>query len=166
MIIGQFYPFHSESWSLTKPRKCHGVSNNRQSLKPWTSNCTESYFLGRQASQIMSLTLQRRHNERDGISNHGPHDCLLKRLFRHRSKKTSKPRVTGLCEGNSPVTGEFPAQGASNTENVSIWWRHHEWQDHRPQATSGKYFQNCNILSNECHTLITYVLGQHCNYWI
>ena len=27
-----------------------------------------------------------------------------------RSKKTSKLRVTGLCDGNSPVTGEFPAQ--------------------------------------------------------
>ena len=26
---------------------------------------------------------------------------------------------------SSPVTGEFPAQMASNTENVSIWWRHH-----------------------------------------
>ena len=25
-----------------------------------------------------------------------------------------------------PVTGEFPAQMASNAENVSIWWRHHE----------------------------------------
>ena len=35
------------------------------------------------------------------------------------------PRVTGLCEGNLPVTGEFPAQKASNAENVSIWWRHH-----------------------------------------
>ena len=33
-------------------------------------------------------------------------------------------RVTGLCEGNSPGTGEFPAQRASNAENVSIWWRH------------------------------------------
>ena len=44
---------------------------------------------------------------------------------RHRSKKTSKLRVTGLCAGNSPVTGEFPAQRASNAENVSIWWRHH-----------------------------------------
>ena len=44
---------------------------------------------------------------------------------RRRSKKTSKVRVTGLCEGNSPVTGEFPAQKASNAENVSIWWRHH-----------------------------------------
>ena len=33
---------------------------------------------------------------------------LLNRLFGRRSKKTSKLRVTGLCVGNSPVTGEFP----------------------------------------------------------
>ena len=37
--------------------------------------------------------------------------CLLHRLFMHRSKKTSKLRVTGLCEGNSPVTGESPHKG-------------------------------------------------------
>ena len=60
----------------------------------------------------------------DSVSNHQPYDCLLNRLFRRRSKKTSKLRVTGLCAGNSPVTGEFPAQMASNAENVSIWWRH------------------------------------------
>ena len=59
------------------------------------------------------------------VSNHQPHDCLLNHLFRRRSKKTSKLRVAGLCVGNSPVTGEFPAQRASNAENVSIWWRHH-----------------------------------------
>ena len=67
-----------------------------------------------------------RHNERDGVSNHQPHDCLLKRLFRRRSKKTSKLCVTGLCEGNSLVTGEFHAQWASNAENVFIWRRHHD----------------------------------------
>ena len=39
-------------------------------------------------------------------------------------QKTSKLRVTGLCEGNSPVVGVFPAQRTSNAENVSIWWRH------------------------------------------
>ena len=59
-------------------------------------------------------------------SNHQPHDCLLNRLFRCRSKKTSKLRVTGLCVGNSPVTGESPTQRASNAKNVSIWWRHHD----------------------------------------
>ena len=66
-------------------------------------------------------SLQWRHNEGDGVSKQQPYDCLLKRLFRCRSKKTSKLRVTGLYEGISPVTGEFPAQGASNAENVSIW---------------------------------------------
>ena len=54
------------------------------------------------------------------------HDCLLNRLLRCRSKKTSKLHVTGLCAGNSPVTGEIHAQRASNAENVSIWWRHHD----------------------------------------
>ena len=70
-------------------------------------------------------TLLWRHNGRDGVSNHQPQHFLLKGLFRRRSKKTSKLRVTGLCVGNSPVTGEFPAQMASYSENVSIWWRHH-----------------------------------------
>ena len=69
--------------------------------------------------------LQWRHNGHDGVSNHQPHLCLLNRLVRRRSKKTSKLRVTGLCAGNAPVTSEFPAQMASNAENVSIWWRHH-----------------------------------------
>ena len=64
--------------------------------------------------------LQWRHNEHDGVSNHQPHDCLLNRLFKAKIKETSKLRVTGLCAGNSPVTGKFPAQMASNAENVSI----------------------------------------------
>ena len=74
----------------------------------------------------MSLpSLQWRHDEHDCVSNHQPHNCLLSLLFWHRSKKASKLCVTGLCAGNSPVTGEFPAQRASNAENVSIWWRRH-----------------------------------------
>ena len=70
-------------------------------------------------------TLRWRQNGRYSVSNHQPHDCLLNRLFRRRSKKTSKLRVIGLCARNSPGTGEFPAQMASYAENVSIWWRHH-----------------------------------------
>ena len=77
-------------------------------------------------------SLQWRHNGLDSISNHHPHDCLLNRLFRRRSKKTSKLRVTGLCAGNSPGTGEFPAQMASIAENISIWWRHHVCWWNRP----------------------------------
>ena len=72
-----------------------------------------------------SKSLQWCHNGHSGISNHQPHHCLRNRLFGHRSKKISKLRVTGLCAGNSPMTGEFPAQMASKAENVSIWWLHH-----------------------------------------
>ena len=46
-------------------------------------------------------------------------------VYSGRSKETSQLRVTGLCVGNSPVTGEFPTQRASNAKNVSIWWCHH-----------------------------------------
>ena len=83
----------------------------------------------------LNYPLQWRHNRPYGVSNHHPHDCLLNRLFRRRSKKTSMLSVTGLCEGKSPGTGEFPAQMASNAENVSIWWRHHAcwiyWRTHK-----------------------------------
>ena len=54
-------------------------------------------------------------------------DRGFSRLIRRRSKKSSNLRVTGLCGGNSPVTGEFPAQMACNAEYVPIWWRHHEY---------------------------------------
>ena len=56
-------------------------------------------------------TLHWRHNDPDGVSNHQPHGCLLNRLFRRRSKKTSKLRVTGLCVGNSPGPVNSPHKG-------------------------------------------------------
>ena len=88
-----------------------------------------------------SFSLRWRHNGRDGVSNHQPHDCLLNRLFRRRSKTTSKLRVTGLCAGNSPGTGEFPAQMASYAENVSVWWRHHVifWKSHEQLLINWDY---------------------------
>ena len=76
-------------------------------------------------NRYISHALQCHHNGHDGVSNYHPHHCLLNLLFGRRSKKTSNLRVTGLCVGNSPGTGEIPALKASNAENVSIWWRHH-----------------------------------------
>ena len=110
----------------------------------WTIKVNQEPFIGVEVKGIHVLkvkidnTLQWRHNEGDGVSNHQPHDCLLKRLIRRRSKKTSKLRVTGLFAGNSPVTGVFPAQMASNAENVSIWWRHHEWNCRRNLFSGGQ----------------------------
>ena len=92
------------------------------------SDCTHSVHPSPSfQQQLFSTSLQWRHNERDGVSNHQPYYCLLNHLFRRRSKKTSKIRVIGLCEGNSPVTGEFTAQRTSNAENVSIWLFHHDF---------------------------------------
>ena len=93
-----------------------------------------------------------RHNGHGSISNHQPHHCLLNHLFGCRSKKTSKLRVTGLCAGNSPGTGEFPAQMASNAETVSIWWRHHVLVRNNCHWVS----TYCNLLSLDIWQEVTY----------
>ena len=67
---------------------------------------------------ITQATLQWRHNERNGVSNYQPNDCLPNCLFRRKSKKTSKLRVTGHCEGKSPVTSEFPSQNTITRKMV------------------------------------------------
>ena len=59
----------------------------------------------------LSKTLQWHHNGHEGISYHQPNGCLLNRLFRRRSKETSKLRVTGLCVGNSPGPVNSPHKG-------------------------------------------------------
>ena len=62
----------------------------------WVESCTGvTLYRG-----VTTCTLRWCHNGRDSVSNHQPHDCLLDCLFRRRSKKTSKLRVTGLCVGN------------------------------------------------------------------
>ena len=119
-------------------RKTWHGSYIKNVLHSWSNIMNFQLILLQQIySTLQKRSLRWRHNGRDGVSNHQPRDCLLNRLFKRRSKKTSKLRVTGLCEGNSPGTGEFPAQMASKPENVSIWWRHHgcfslvlmEWKD-------------------------------------
>ena len=87
-----------------------------------------SMTLQKYITQLIYLpeSLQCRHNEHNGVSNHQRIHCLLNCWFRRKSKKTSKLCVTGLCVGNSPVTGEFPAQKANNAEHASIWWPHHD----------------------------------------
>ena len=104
--------------------------------------------------QSLRLPLQWRHNKRDGVSNHQPHHCLLNRLFKRRSKKTSKLRVTGPCEENSPVTGEFPSQRVSNAENVSIWWRH--------RVNAWKAVTSTASLT---YPVTVWLFGQSCFWW-
>ena len=88
------------------------------------------------------MALQWCHNDHDGVSNHQPHGCLLNRLFRRKSKKISKLRVTGLCVGNSSGPVNSPHKGpftrkmfpfddviivhsfdSSDADNKT-WWHH------------------------------------------
>ena len=114
--IGQF------DLSLTGWKRWHILELYWTTLK-WNCLCVLKLY---KCEPFLTSSLQWCQNERDGVSNYQPHDCLLNCLFRCRSKKTSKLHIIGLCEGNSPVTREFPSQRASDAENVSIWWRHHD----------------------------------------
>ena len=93
-------------------------------------------------SKLSEETLPWRHNERGSVSNHQPRDCSINCFFRRRSTKTPKLHITGLCVGNLPVT----AQMASNAENVSIWWRHHEIT-----FTSDRYARDSNASFCKIH---------------
>ena len=92
----------------------------------WYSSSRKKYNKLISGFRTSLESLQWRHNERDDVSNHQPHNCLLNHLFRHRSNKTSKP------PRHWPLCGEFTGhrwipstQRASNAENVFLWWRHH-----------------------------------------
>ena len=92
-------------------------------LPDWWSNST--HWMGRlfsgnffhytdvimspMASQITSLTI------------------VYSTVYSGTDKKTSKLHVTGLCEGNSPMTGEFPHKGPVMRkmfpfDDVIMWW--------------------------------------------
>ena len=109
---------------------CNSSLLKTRFISPTLFKIDNAYLVRVRCDIYAFSALQWRHNGRDTVSNHQPHDCLLNRLFRRRSKKTLKLRVTGLCAGNSPGTGEFPAQLAGYAENVSIWWRYHGVQIH------------------------------------
>ena len=107
-------------------------------------NCTCGIIVKSLRVQRVESPLWWHHNGRDGISNHQPHDCLLNR----RLKKTSKLYITGFWAGNSPVTGEFPAQMASNMENVSIRWHH---DTHLSQPLLLQFLLKLGISPEEIH---------------
>ena len=93
------------------------ISQELPPMMPDIYSYTKMDYTSSQTQMFRSThSLQWRHNRRERVLNHQPYHCLRNRLFRRRSKKTSKLRVTGLCVGNPPVTGEFPAQLVSNAK--------------------------------------------------
>ena len=105
---------------------------------------------------VVSLTVTENHYSNFILSakatqNNWRLGCLLMRLFRRRSMRTSKPHVTGLCERNPPVTDGFPSQRASNAENVSIW-RHHDMGENDHCQTTAKQLSINDVL-NTCDVL-------------
>ena len=98
----------SDRW--TPPQRANYAEG--VSMSPWPGRSGMYHLaLGVGLTCRTFLSLHWRHNDHDSVSNHQPHGCLLNRLFRRRSKKTSKLRVTGLCVGNSPGPVNSPHRG-------------------------------------------------------
>ena len=116
----------------------HYILSNRgrtNMLCPWVTKVTSvitkpCYIVSVKSviatSAYVHVYITMTYYERDDVPNRRRLDCFIKRLFRRRSKETSKLHIAGFCEVNSPVTGGFPSQRASKSghvpfDDVIIW---------------------------------------------
>ena len=113
------------------------------------------------------LSLHWRHNDHDGVSNHQPFGCFLNRLFRRRSKKTSKLRVTGLCEKNSPGPVNSPHKGPVTRKMFpfddvimsGVFWNRHSSLPLARMTNGAIQFGNDNIVVYKCYFLCVLTCG-------
>ena len=98
----------------------HHVKSGNGLVIPKRKGCHFDEIINIGCNRSCQSLLQWRHNGRDNVSNHHPHDCLLNRLFRRRSKKTSKLRVTDLCVGSSPGPVNSPHKGPVTRKTFPI----------------------------------------------
>ena len=95
---------HCDNWTTMSSPMAH---NAKESLR-------QLYRVRNFESLPFPISLQWRHNGRDGVSYQQPCDCLLSRIFRHRSKKTSSNwnifLVTDLLWGEFTSHWLFPSQ--------------------------------------------------------
>ena len=148
--ICHFYPpwtRKSSEWNIFMPT-CICIQVSVIHVGDWHYNVV---IMSAMASQITSLVI------------------AYSTVFpRRRSEKTSKFSVTGLCEGNSPVIGEFLAQRVSNAENVSISWRHREQLALALVAVlepGQRVICNEQLTPYSCHQLILGPCCDHC-LWV
>ena len=110
-------------------------------LEAWLYSWAIIEYVSAKCMRTRGESLHWCHNDHDGVSNHQPHGFLLNRLFRRRSKKKIKVRVTGLCVGNSPRPVKSPHKEPVTRkmfpfDDVIMWWI---------------VFQQCHDMSNTSH---------------
>ena len=136
--------------------------------------------------KVAKVTLRWRHNDHAGVSNHQFRDCLLNRLFRRRSKKTSKLRVTGLCAENSPGPVNSPHAGPVTRkmfpfDDVNMQWHGvliffslicdwtHGWEKHTRrqwfETPSRSCWRHCNVLICSLLVMILEVMKMLIYQW-
>ena len=138
--IGCFMCFICHDISVSPSQKCA-----HRFVVLHLSSYYNDVIMGAMASQITSLTI------------------VYSTVYSATDEKTSKLLVTGLCEGNSPVTGDIPAQRASNAENVSIWWHHYEKLPWHVSCSSPRY--SCGTISMKFILALLLNMSRETLYW-
>ena len=79
----------------------------------------------RMSLALADMTLQWRHNELYGVSNHRPRLFTQPFIEEQIKENIKTPRHAALC-GEFPGDRLIPCTKGQSRRNVSIWWRHHE----------------------------------------
>ena len=120
------------------------------------------YSISSTDSTSCSTALRWRHNGHGGVWNHQPHVCLLKRLFRYRSKKPSKLHVTGFVWGHrwiprtkGQLRGKyFPLMTSSWNATIIL-----------PDSTSWQYTKRNLLLVLYILNEVTWIQQIDRHYW-
>ena len=95
---------YKESFHVRIHSKWHQLSFAWELRKSKKRRCVSCGVCDWSLPRGVQCSLQSRHNEPYGVSNHQHLGCFVNCFFWRTSKKTPKLRVTGLCEGNPPMT--------------------------------------------------------------
>ena len=130
--------FRAHIWQTINPLRANFFRWSRNLHLPFMS------FIHFDLTQVVEIlphvrqgptSLHWRHNEYVGVSNHQPQGCLLNRLLRRGSKKTSKLRVTGVWipRTNGQLRGKcFHLMTSSSRATYSISWVLMSWRRKEP----------------------------------
>ena len=93
------------------------------SLMPWSSQIgyDQMHRMDPQILDDITNPLQWRHDGRNGVSNHQPHDCLRNRLFRHKSTK-NQSSASQAPKGSRAIRDRASYHKISNSLQCFLFW--------------------------------------------
>ena len=127
------------TWDITPSDIAQKQCTTIHPYSPYPDDIVFVDTVQRRVQQERCSSLQWRYNEHDGASSHRS----FAQPFVQRKHQSS---ASLDFEGNLPVNAGFLSQSASYAENVSICWRHHDFDP----ISWGVCFHEWNKIHNDC----------------